>query len=138
MKKSLLILCILIIFLFPAGVNKNNAILGTWELDIDSNYQIWQDLDLSAYTSNKLGKCLLYCEVLSGDEGSPSEYIFLKFRPKGETLVDEEFTSCFYGTKIGKVEVWTDDDGFVQWYSDYGWPENKTVVLQIKIMININ
>jgi hypothetical protein len=139
MKKVLAILFILILLtpMFP-GVNKNNAVLGTWQLDFDSNYQTWQDIDLSSYTSNKLGKVLLHCEILSGDEATPSEWVSLKFRSKGETLVETVGTMCFYGTRIGAVEVWTDDDGVIQWYSDYGWPENKTVVLQIKIMININ
>ena len=119
------------------GVNKNNAILGTQELDVDSNYQTWQDLDLSAYTSNKLGKVYLHCEVIGGD-GDLSEGVNLQFRTKGETLVQPVYATCIYGTRIAALEIWTDDDGFIQWYSDYGWPENKTVILQIKIMININ
>ena len=121
------------------GVNKNNAIILTTNLDADTNYQTWQDLDLSAYTGNKLGKVYLHCEITGGDEASPSEYVNLKFRPKGETLIETQDTSCFYNTKIGTVELWTDDDGIIQWYSDYGWPAaTKTVILQIKIMININ
>jgi len=141
MKKLISLIMILFLLALPlfSGVNKNNAIVLTVDLDADTNYQTWQDLDLSAYTSNKLGKCLLHCEVLSGDEVSPSEWVNLKFRPKGETLTTTQDTSCFYQTRIGAVECWTDDNGFIQWYSDYGWPAaTKTVVLQIKIMININ
>jgi len=120
------------------GINKNNAIIGTFELDADTNYQTWQDLDLSAYTSNKLGKCLLYCEILSGDEAEPSEIVNLKFRPKGENVKPQQ-VGFSYGEEIGVVECWTDDDGVLQWYSDYGWPAAiKTVTIQIKIMININ
>lgn len=120
------------------GVNKNNAIVLTTDLDADTNYQTWTDLDLSSYTSNKLGKCLLYCEILSGDETVPSESVNLKFRPKGENVRPQ--TVVFrYGEEIGDVECWTDDDGVLQWYSNYGWPSSiKTVTIQIKIMININ
>lgn len=120
------------------GVNKNNAIVLAVDLDVETNYQTWQDLDLSAYTSNKLGKCLLYCEILSGDEAEPSESVLLKFRPKGENIKPQQ-VSFRYGEEIGVVECWTDDDGVLQWYSDYGWPAaTKTVQIQVKIMININ
>lgn len=138
MKKiHLFFLLIIFSFIFFNGVNKNNAIVWTGELDIDSNYQTWQDLDLSAYTSSKLGKCLLYCEILSGDEGVPSEMVRLYFKPKGAN-VTPEITEFMYGGEIGVIECWTDDYGILQWYSNYGWPENKTVIVQIKIMININ
>lgn len=120
------------------GINKNNAVVLTTELDADTNYHIWQDLDLSAYTSNKLGKCLLYCAILSGDELTPSETAYLKFKPKGENVKPQEI-SFRYGEEYGSVEVWTDDNGFIEWYSDYGWPSAiKTITIQIKIMININ
>ena len=119
------------------GVNKNNAVVLTTDLDVSTNYQTWQDLDLSAYTSNKLGKCLLYCDILSGDEAIPSETVVLYFKPKGENVKYQQ-VAFHYGEATGSVECWTDDDGILEWYSNYGWPTNKTVTIQIKIMININ
>lgn len=116
------------------GLSKKNAIVLSVALDVDTNYQTWQDLDLSGYTSNKVGKCLMYCEILSGDELTPSETVTLKFKRKGDN-VEPEIVSFRYGQELGVVEVYTNDDGVVQWYSDYGWPAaTKTVNIQVTLI----
>lgn len=116
------------------SLSKKNAIVLEVSLDVETNYQTWTDLDLSGYTSNKVGKCLLYCEILSGDEPSPSEYVNMKFKRKGDNVVPET-VSFFYGQELGVVEVYTDDDGVLQWYSDYGWPAaTKTVNIRVTLM----
>lgn len=120
------------------GLSKKNAIVSPvpygFELDADTNYQTWQDLDLSSYTSNKVGKCLIYCEIINGDEATPSETVYLKFKRKGDNVEPEEI-SFRYGQELGVVEVYTDDDGVLQWYSDYGWPAaTKTVFVQMTLM----
>ena len=149
MKKIFSIFLIIMLSLMPifSGVNKNNAIVLSIDIDNSQNFQTWTDLDLSAYTSNKLGKCLLECEVIAY-ESDPTECVHLYFRPKGQINVQPIETYTRYASDSGdpegtrdylsQVEVWTDDDGFIQWYSDYNQPPNKTVTLQIKIMININ
>ena len=116
------------------SLSKKNAIVLTTDLDDGSNYQTWQDLDLSGYTSNKVGKCLFYCEILSGDEATPSETVTLKFKRKGDN-VNPEVVSFRYGQELGVAEVYTDDDGVIEWYSDYGWPAaTKTVTIQVTLM----
>jgi hypothetical protein len=137
------------------GINKNNAIVFSGDVNRSNSFlttQTWNELDLSAYTSNKLGKCLLYFEVVGiNDDGT--EIVSCDLRPKGATNIQPISVSTRYCSdnqnpettrdKIGVVECWTDDDGFIEWRSNYEqWFEspdpNKTVTLQIKIMLNIN
>ena len=137
------------------GINKNNAIVFSGNLNRSNSFlltQTWNELDLSSYTSNKLGKCLLYFEVIGiNDDGT--EFVTCRLRPKGATNVPPVNVSTRYCSDnqnpettrqlIGVVECWTDDDGKIEWTSDYEqWFEypnpNKTVTLQIKIMLNIN
>ena len=136
MKRFLAICSILFMLLTPlfGGLSKKNAIVLTADLDVETNYQTWQDLDLSGYTSNKVGECLLYCTILSGDEVTPSESVLLKFKRKGDNVKPEE-VYFRYGQELGVVKVITDDDGVIEWYSDYGWPAaTKTVTIQITLM----
>lgn len=135
------------------GINKNNAIVFSGEMNINNAFQttgVWNELDLHSYTSNKLGKCLLYFEVIAiNDDGT--EPVECVLRPKGATNIQPIGVSTRYCSnnqspettreKIGVVECWTDDDGKIEWYSTYGGtttPINKTITLQIKLMININ
>lgn len=137
------------------GINKNNAIVFEGDLNRSNSFlitQTWNEIDLSGYTSNKLGKCLLYFEVIGiNDDGT--EWVYCSVRPKGAVNIQPQNVATRYCSDnqnpettrqpIGVVECWTDDTGKIEWCSNYEqWFEypnpNKTVTLQIKIMSNIN
>ena len=158
MKRFIAICSILFMLLTPlfSGVSENGApLLGAGlEINVSNCFQTtetWNELDLSAYTSNKRGKVFLIVEVLSiNDDGT--EVVTCNFRTKGQPLWQHVSVSTRYcadngdpeGTRQNKglIEVWTDTDGFIEWCHEYSQPYegyyNKTVTLQITILLNIN
>jgi hypothetical protein len=125
---------------------KHNAIVFTGEMNISNAFSttgIWNEIDLGGYCSNKLSKVLLYFEIIGGYDDL-TEYLRAKIRPKNAINIQAQEVTTRYGDPIGVIECWTDDDGMIEWYSEYEQsylPEqghNNTIILQIKIIASLN
>lgn len=117
------------------GINKINSVVKT--VDIWSeNADTWEILDLSDYTSNKVGLVELYINVIAYNS-DPSEWVQIEMKTNGED-VKPEFTTTVYGGQTGRILVTTDADGNIQWRHKYTWWEEKKVTIEIKIIFTAN
>lgn len=86
-------------------------------------------LDLSSIVGTRQVFVALEFRLTGGDE---TEYANFKIRPYGWD-VDYQTATAFFGTpkKSTLLYLVTDDQGRLEWYSEYGWPEVKAVNMEI-------
>lgn len=117
------------------GINKHNAVVRTLEI-WSTNANTWEELDLSAYTSNKVALVELYINVIAYNS-DPTEWVHIQAKTNGENVKPEQTATVLEG-QTGRLLVTTDEDGKIQWQHQYSWWEAKRVTIEIKIIFSAN
>lgn len=113
------------------ALNKRDVVVFTGEMS-STNAGVWNSLDISAYTSNK--QALAYFDFVHTTFATdPTEWGTYYMRGLADNVTPKTCNTVIDGMK-GRMEVLTDDDGIVEWKSDYAWPYEKRVTLQITLI----
>jgi hypothetical protein len=97
---------------------------------VDNAFQtngIIHTLDLSGIVGEKQVLVALHFRHVSMCD---NEYGFYKIKPYN-IPVEYQSASCFLNERESIVYVLTSDDGKLQWYSEYAWPYEKRVEMEI-------
>jgi hypothetical protein len=86
------------------------------------------EIDLSGIIGkNKSALVALQFKVI---EGCDNEYFMAKIRPKG-IGVNYQNASAYYNNPSDLIYIVTNDEGLLEWYSDYSWPFEKWVKVEV-------
>lgn len=117
------------------GLNKHNAMVFEGEMS-STNAGIWKVLDLGAFTGNKQAEVIL--DFLHSTYATdPTEWGTYYGKGLSDNVNPVVCTTVIGGAK-GRMRILTDDDGIVEWKSDYGWPYSKRITLRIYIQNSLD
>lgn len=140
MKKFTAIIIMLILLTTPifSALNKHGYVIFDDWVSVGSNEGSWVRVDLGSYVSNKQSYVRISFEVTAYDTDD-TEFVTCRVREYLGNYKTERSVFIRYldGLK-GELDVWTDDNGEIEYKLEYGWAEIKRINVKIVLENSIN